>query len=163
MKKYKVGMYGGKFMPFHKGHLHCVKEASKQCEILYVLLFTAGDQEIRILNEMGNPEWLLPKNREEHMKKACETLPNVIVKTIDTTKCKKEDGSEDWEKETPLVLDACGKIDAVYGSELEYSDYYEKAYPGADYVIIDVERKAVHISGTMIRQMPEEERKKWIV
>ena len=45
-KKYKVGMYGGKFMPFHKGHLHCVEVASSMCDKLYVILFHGSDQEI---------------------------------------------------------------------------------------------------------------------
>ena len=35
-KKYKVGMYGGKFMPFHKGHMYCVEKAASMCEKLYV-------------------------------------------------------------------------------------------------------------------------------
>ena len=49
MKKYKIGMYGGKFMPFHIGHLHCIEEAAKQCDTLYVLIFHGGDQELQIL------------------------------------------------------------------------------------------------------------------
>ena len=71
-KKYKVGMYGGKFMPFHKGHLHCVEIASKQCEKLYVILFHGNDQELEIL-KTRKEEWLTVKSREEHIKKACET------------------------------------------------------------------------------------------
>ena len=31
-KKYKVGMYGGKFMPMHKGHLKCLDMAARECE-----------------------------------------------------------------------------------------------------------------------------------
>ena len=162
-KKYKVGMYGGKFMPFHKGHLHCVEVASSMCEKLYVILFYGSDQEIEIL-KTRKEEWLTVKSREEHMKKACEKFKNVIVISIDVTKCKNEDGSENWDKETNLVLDTCGHLDAVFGSEVEYSDYYSRAYPDAVYEIIDVDRNACPISGTKIREMKDdEERKKWIV
>ncbi len=150
-KKYKVGMYGGKFMPFHKGHFYCVKKAASMCEKLYVLLF------------YGNDKWLFPEDRFKRIKEACKQFDNVIVKAIDITNCKKEDGSEDWDAETPLVLNVCGQLDAVFGSESNYSDYFNRAYLNADYVIIDEARKTVPISGTMIREMNEEERKKWII
>ena len=150
-KKYKIGMYGGKFMPFHKGHLHCVEIASAQCEILYVLLFHGGDQEIEIL-KTRHEKWLQPEDRLKHIQKACEKFKNVKVVPIDITKCKFEDGTEDWDKETELVLDVCGKLDAVYGSEPEYAEYFKRAYPKAIYEIIDVDRKLVPISGTMIRK-----------
>ena len=162
-KKYKVGMYGGKFMPFHKGHMYCVEQAAKMCEKLYLLLFFGSDQEIKILKQQPNEKWLLPESRLAHMIKACKKIDNVIVKAIDVTNCKKEDGTEDWEAETPLVLSACGEIDAVFGSESSYSDYFSKAYPNADYIIIDENRDTFPISGTMIRAMNEEERKKWII
>ena len=38
MERFKRGMYGGKFFPFHKGHLYCVETAAKKCEKLYVIL-----------------------------------------------------------------------------------------------------------------------------
>lgn len=161
-KKYKVGMFGGKFMPFHKGHLHCVEIASKQCETLYVLLFHGGDQEIEIL-KTRDEDWLKPENRLERIKKACKKFKNVKVFPVDITKCKFEDGTEDWDMETELVLNICGDLDAVYGSEPEYASYFKRAYPNAVYELIDVDRKEVPISGTMIRQMSKEERELWII
>ena len=163
-KKYKVGMYGGKFMPFHKGHMHCVEIAASQCEKLYVLLFFGGDQEIEILKKMPNEEWLTVESRLSHIKNACKKFKNVEVVAIDTTECKYPDGTEDWDMETQLVLDVCGELDAVYGSEPEYAEYFHRAYPKATYVVIDKERKEFPISGTKIRNMKdEEERRKWIV
>lgn len=161
-KKYKIGMYGGKFMPFHKGHLFCVEYAAKQCEKVYVLLFHGGDQELEIL-KTRHEDWLQPENRLKRIKNACKKFNNVEVVPVDITSCKYPDGTEDWDQETRLVLDICGPLDAVYGSEPEYADYFHRAYPKAVYEIIDVDRKSVPISGTAIRNMNEEERKKWIV
>ena len=164
MKKYKVGMYGGKFMPFHKGHLYCVEMAAKQCEKLYVLLFHGGEQELKILKERPNDDWLKLESREKHTREACKRFKNVEVKVIDITKCKNADGTENWDMETPLVLEACGKLDAVFGSEPDYGGYFKRAYPDAEFVVIDTDRKKVPISATMIRNMKsEEERKKWII
>jgi len=161
-KKYKVGMYGGKFMPFHKGHLHCVEYAASQCEQLYVLLFVGGDEELAIL-KTRHENWLQPNSRLKHIKKACKQFDNVIVKQVDITDCKYPDGTENWDMETERVLSICGPLDAVYGSEPHYGDYFKRAYPNATFEVIDKDRKAVPISGTMVRSMNEEERKKWIV
>ena len=63
----------------------------------------------------------------------------------------------------PLFM-PCGKLDVVFGSEPDYDDYFERAYPGTKYIQIDVDRNAVPISATMIRNMKsEKERKKWII
>ena len=162
-KKFKTGMYGGKFMPFHKGHLHCVEVASSQCEKVYVLLFHGGDDELKIL-ETRHEKWLTLEDRLKHVKNACKKFSNVEVHPIDITKCKNPDGSENWEMETPLVLSVTGKLDAVFGSEPQYQDYFDKAYPEAKFICVDKDRKKFPISGTMIRNMKsEEERKKWIV
>lgn len=45
-KRYAVGMYGGKFVPFHKGHAHCIDVASGECEVLYVPIFYSVADEI---------------------------------------------------------------------------------------------------------------------
>ena len=162
-KEFKTGMYGGKFMPFHKGHLYCAKVAAEMCETLYVILFHGGDQELKILKQRPNDEWLKPESRLKQIKRACKRLSNVRVVDLDITDCKRKDGSEDWDKETPLVLNACGKLDAVFGSESSYKDYFKRAYSDAKVIIIDEERKKFPISGTMIRNMNEEERKQWMV
>ena len=155
-KKYKIGMYGGKFMPFHKGHLHCVEVASKQCEKLYVILFHGNDQEIEIM-KTRNEEWLSVKSREDHIRKACEKFDNVEFVSMDVTPCKKPDGSEDWDKETVLVLDACGHLDAVYGSEKEYREYFKRAFPDAVYEFIYLNRKTFPISRTAISNLKDDE------
>ena len=57
MKKYKIGMYGGKFMPLHKGHNYCIETACEECEKVYVILFYGGADELRIL-ENNKEEYL---------------------------------------------------------------------------------------------------------
>lgn len=163
MKKYKIGMYGGKFMPFHKGHMYCVEYAASLCEKLYVILFHGGAQELEIL-KTRHEDWLQVESRETHMRNALKDMEGVEFVSLDVTKCKNPDGTQDWEAETPLVLEACGgHLDAVFGSEPDYDDYYKKAYPSAEYVQIDNDRKKFNVSGTKVRQMSKEEREKWII
>lgn len=147
MRKFKVGMYGGKFMPFHRGHLYCIQRALKDCELVYVLLFYGGDDEINILKN-NNDESLNYNNRFEVIQKVCKGLygDRIIVKKIDVSKCKLPDGKEDWDAETPLVLKAMGKMDAVYSSEISYGDYYKRAFPWAEHVLVDPPREVWPIS-----------------
>ena len=43
MKKYKIGMYGGKFMPFHKGHYYCLQTAASECKKVYLILLISTE------------------------------------------------------------------------------------------------------------------------
>lgn len=164
MKKYKVGMYGGKFMPFHKGHNYCIDVASKECDIVYVILFYGASDEINIMKN-SNEEYLTVKDRIKHMKKAIKKYDNVKFATIDCSLLKNEDGSENWDAETPLVLDIVGgRVDAAYSSEPSYGDYFKRAYPNCVHRIVDYKRIKYPISGTKIRNMKSiKEREKWII
>ena len=161
---FKVGMYGGKFLPMHRGHIHCISEALNVCEKLYVILFIGGFGE-KLVRKTDKRDILTTKFRQEQLYKvsSCSHLIEPIV--IDISDCINKNGDEDWDAETPLVLGACReRFDVVFGSEpVAYAPYFERAYPWADYVIIDADRKTVPISATKVRAMDEQEAAKWIV
>ena len=161
MKKYKTGMYGGKFMPFHRGHLHCLQVAAAECDTVYLILFYGGEQEEEILNIYCR-DYLKVGDRKAKVIEVASWFDNVVPIFIDVSACRKEDGTEDWDAETPLVLMAAGQLDAVYGSEPSYAHYFKRAYPGAVYRCLDPERKEFNISATKIREN-EELYKEWIV
>ncbi|MBP5224081.1 MAG: adenylyltransferase/cytidyltransferase family protein, partial [Lachnospiraceae bacterium] len=166
-KKYKVGMYGGKFLPFHKGHRYCVETAVRECEKVYVILFHGGVDEEQIRKE--TPElWLSVEERTAQMKRICEdcgSMAEVIPALIDTSDLRNPDGTDDWDAETPLVRALVGgQLDAVYSSEESYGTYFNRAYPEAVHRLVDVKRVRYPISGTELRRMEsEEERRTWMV
>lgn len=167
MKQYKIGMYGGKFLPFHKGHRYCVEIAAQECEKVYVILFWGGADEERILEEHPE-EWLSVEERARQLDRICREAARhaeVIPVLIDITGLRLPDGSEDWEAETPLVRNVLGnRLDAVYSSEESYEDYFKRAYPEAVHRLVDVRREHYPISGTRIREMTEgKERGFWII
>ena len=167
MKKYEIGMYGGKFLPFHKGHRYCVQVASLECEKVYVILFWGGADEEVILKE--HPEfWLSVEERTRQMHQICSDMSKyaeIIPALIDIRKLRNPDGSEDWEAETPLVRKLLGnRLDAVYSSEESYGEYFSHAYPEAVHRLVDVKRIHYPISGTAIRNMEsEEQRAEWMI
>ena len=179
-KKYHIGMYGGKFLPFHLGHRYCIEYAAKECDMVYAILFYGGKEEEDILKSRPD-EWLSLEMRKKKLAYLCDEinkeLYSGIIKTsgregfavipgyINITSLRLPDGSEDWDAETPLVRAICGnKLDAVYSSEISYGEYFSHAYPEAIHRLVDVPRVNYPISGTAIRSFTdEEERKKWMV
>ncbi len=165
-EKFNIGFYGGKFFPFHKGHDYCIRCAASQCNHVYVILFVGGDDELRILKTLSkeDKENLSVENRLNHLTNICKNYDNVSVHIVDVTTLKHEDGSEDWDAETPLVLNITGKMDAVYSSEISYDDYFSSAYPWAQHILVDPPREVYPISATKIRSMKDKnERDKWIL
>ena len=166
MKQYRAGMFGGKFIPFHKGHLFCIDQAAALCDKLYVILFYGGADEQYIMSKEPNRidrGLLTVESRVSCMKKACSYYPNVEFMTIDISDLKNPDGSDNWDLETALVLDACEHFDVVFsGSEEHYKEYFNRAYPWADFRLIDPGRKTWPISATMVRMMQEGEWDKWL-
>ena len=166
-KLYKIGMYGGKFLPFHKGHRYCVECAALECEIVYFILFFGGAEEEIILRHQ--PEtWLSVEERKAQMQRICASLAHlaeILPAYIDISNLRKEDGSEDWEAETPLVRNLLvNKLDAVYSSEESYGDYFQRAYPEAIHRLVDVRRIHYPISGTEIRRMSSSvDRERWMI
>ena len=145
------GFFGGKFLPLHRGHLYCIDTASRQCDYVTVIMFTGGDDELRICREQDD-EILGVDFRIKQLDLHNSDFPLYM--------------------EYPLLMynlvNECinGGIisDYVYSSEPSYGEYFARAYPEAEHVIVDAQRVHYPISGTLIRAMKEiKERKKWMV
>lgn len=149
-----VGMFGGKFAPFHLGHFLCLKKASEECDVVHLILF------IDLSKCKDRDDVWGFKNRLNGILKASSELCNVRPHYIDTS------DYSGWDDETPLVRNFAPVIDRVYSSEPDYGEYFARAYPEAVHVIVDPARKTYPISGTAIRQMMangDDEWKKWII
>lgn len=167
-KTFKKGFYGGKFIPFHKGHAYCIEKAAEMCEELYVIMFFAGDDEREALlqiKEDSDSLWYSPDYRSRKMKEYCDSLGGVKFFTIDCRQIKREaeeKGIGTWDAETPHVLEITGEFDAVFSSEPGYDEYFKRAYQDTQHILIDVPRINVPISGTEIRKMDRKEGCTWL-
>lgn len=152
-KPFRTGMFAGKFMPYHRGHLYCLETASLMCDTVYQILMANCVEEEQIMKALPPTEQLAlsPERRYARMQAAGKRLGNVRTFYMDISDCRTPAGEEDWDAETPLVLRACGHFDAVFGSEPSYTEYFRRAYPWAVYLQVDPPRIHYPISGTCIR------------
>lgn len=161
--KKTYGYYGGKFFPMHRGHLHCIETMSKMCDIGFIIIFTNGPDERNYFNSHPPNSYLSIESRIAQVEKVCRMFPNLQYRIIDCSNLQNSDGTEDWDAETPLVRKFLPHIDYVFSSEPAYDEYFKRAFPEAKHILVDTKRETIPISATKIREMNEEERKKWMV
>ena len=144
-----VGMYGGKFLPFHKGHLFAITQAAAMVDELYVVV-CAIEESDRKKCMLGHMKEMPKEVRYQWVLTATKDMPNVFVKMIDDYGT--DDVDYNWEMGSNAIKEVVGKpIDYVFSSESSYEPYFQKNYPQAKHIVIDEERKVMPISATQIR------------
>lgn len=134
MKTYDHAVVIGKFYPPHRGHKHLIETAlSRSRRVTVIVVFAPGQT---IPGEL-RAAWL----REIH--------PRAEVLLIRQGELDDRDSSG-WAKATIGWLGK--KPDAAFTSEA-YGEPWCKAM-GCEHVLVDLDRLAVPISGTMVRQDP---------
>lgn len=150
MSKEKIGFYGGKFFPLHKGHLDVMIKASSMVDKLYIIMFHDERAE-RLLCE-GNVwqrkakidyEEMKPRKRMAWISKALKGIDNVVIKEISK-------GYGNWDEEAVEVRKIIGRNpDVIFSSEPTYDSIFKSLYPGVKHIVFD--REIIPISATQIR------------
>lgn len=137
----KQGLVIGKFMPLHKGHEALIRFAASHCDELIVLL---GVTEGEPIPGHLRYKWLWDTFRFE--KKICieytdDPLPDAPVSSRDVSLV--------WARYLTKRFPA---VRVIFGSE-QYVQFLAE-YMKIEYIFFDLNRAALPISGTMIRQEP---------
>lgn len=151
-KDLTIGLYGGKFLPFHNGHLSCILQASEMVDVLFVAV-GYDDEYDKVLCEGTKFEWVSNRQRERCFSKALKNYSNIRV--LSQYERRSDDYMNDVEvtKSTQeLIQKVGGKIDLVFSSESEYDPYFTKYYPNSKHVILNESRSELDISATSIRE-----------
>lgn len=145
----KVGMYGGKFLPIHMGHVYAMIRASTMVDELHVIVSYDSEYEKKLCEANGKLEHIPHTVRLRWWHQITKDMPHVKVHAV----YEKQTGSfNDWERGRDDILKAVGKpIDTVFSSEHAYTKYFEKLYPGAEHVVIDADRTTYNVSATKLR------------
>ena len=132
------GLVLGKFLPPHHGHLHLITEAKKRCDELTVVVGTLK----------GEP--ISGELRFRWMQQLCECN---VVHLTDENPQYPEDHPDFWQIwKASLQRMHPEPVDIVFTSE-NYGNRLAQEL-GATHICIDLERKRVPASGTLIRERP---------
>lgn len=132
------GLVLGKFLPYHLGHAHLIREAQRQCDELVVLVCSLPDD-------------LIPGGeRHQWVRRAHPDC--TVVHVTDVVPQSPEESPDFWPLWTALIARHAGRIDRVFTSE-DYGDELGRRI-GAEHRCVDRERRVVPVSGSALRADP---------
>lgn len=146
----KVGVYFGKMIPPHRGHLTAILNAATQVQKLYVVISDNVNRTARICKEAGIPN--IPVNlRMQWLKQEFQDMPHIKVVKLDETGIPEyPNGWTEWAK---LMQEAVNEdIDVFFCGEKEYVENLNKYFPNAIVKLFDPHRTNYNISATRIRE-----------
>jgi HTH-type transcriptional repressor of NAD biosynthesis genes len=148
----RVGVYGGKFYPFHRGHLSFILKAQSMVDILFVVVQYDEAHERSLLTSGSKLDWIDPRTREAWISETLKAFPNIRV--ISQYERRSEAHMSDpilVEKYAELETMVGGHIDVVFSNTHEYDDYFAKLLPKSEHIVFYEERPIFTIEATRIR------------
>lgn len=149
----KVGVYFGKFIPPHRGHLNAIIHAATRCQKLYVVVSDNKERTKKICRESGIKN--IPVNlRIQWLSQELQDLEHIKVVKLDESNIPEYPNG--WEKWGKLMKEAVGEhIDIMFCGEKEYVDGLKKhIHNDVKVELFDPERTTYNISATEIRENP---------
>ena len=147
----KVGQFGGKFLPFHKGHLAAAQLALQYVDKLYIILFYNDKFDTELCYRDGC------KPMTKNIRKAW--ISNSIMwlrqfGEVELLEIEYDEMEYDWAKGSSQVKKLIPDLTHVFSSEPGYDEFFKKNYPNCTHVILDANRETVNICATQIRKEP---------
>lgn len=149
---YKVGVFPGKFLPPHRGHINAIIQAATQVEKLYVVVSCNHDYMKQVCDEDGL-RYMPLMMRARWMAKELSGFEHISVYTLDETDIPAyPEGTVPWSEKLKETIPE--EFDVIFGGEPEYQHTYMQNFPGVNYVIYDTNRERYPVSATLVRQNP---------
>ena len=144
MKKYKCGLYIGRFQPLHVGHTHIIGKMFDECEVVIVAVGSAQES-----GTQRNPFDFA--TRSQWIVETFSTRRNHILHVVPIPDREHPSNDASWgDYLLDKVRSATGMTpDVIYeGKEEERAHWYDNL----DVEIVKVPRSILPISGTMLRE-----------
>ncbi len=152
----RVGLFLGKFLPLHAGHVGALLDAYAASDHLVVVV-----DENSVLHRELWPLGRYPDGatRLKWVQSLFEGLPHVSIYLLgDNNYYSDHDGDMSGFARDILSkeVDYCGKAapDVIFFSELHYKSVWHHMYPDAELVVQDAKREGFDISGSQVRRSP---------
>jgi len=146
---YKVGVYFGRFLPPHRGHLYQIIEASAKCEKLVVVISDNVNLTRGICREAMLPE-ISYRLRKQWFSQQVQDMDHILVRVLDETDIPEyPNGWKEWSERMRGVIAA--PIDAFFVGDTDYQDTLEQYFPESTVEVFDPSRTRYPISASDIR------------
>ena len=146
---YQLGVYFGRFLPPHRGHLYQMIEASTKCQHLVVVISDNANQTRDICKEAGIPE-ISYRLRKQWISQQLQDMDHISVRVLDETDIPVYPAGWDlWSQRMREVVPE--HIDAFFVGDMEYGDTLATYFPEATVELFDPARTRYPISATDIR------------
>ena len=146
---YKTGVYFGRFLPPHRGHLYQIIEASTKCEKLVVVISDNMNQTRTICKAARLPN-ISYRLRKQWFSQQVQDMEHILVRVLDETDIPEyPDGWEEWSARMRSVVGE--PIDAFFVGDMDYQETLASYFPEAKVELFDPSRTRYPISATDIR------------
>ena len=146
---YRTGVYFGRFLPPHRGHLYQMIEASTRCEKLLVVISDNADQTREVCRRDGIPE-ISYRLRKQWISQQIQDITHIGVRVLDETDIPVY--PQGWELWSQRMREVVGEpIDAFFVGDMEYGETLARYFPESEIVLFDPARTRYPISATDIR------------
>lgn len=144
----KVGVFPGKFIPPHRGHLTAILRAHALCDKLYVVVCDRKEYDALTVDGKSIPA----KLRKMWFMKELQNLEGIEVVIADENTIPTDpDGWPFWYNLLKRTIPEPFHI--IFGNEMSYKDLHDKYIPKEiEYKLVDYNRAVWNISGTSLRE-----------
>lgn len=158
MKRFENGLVVGKFAPLHKGHEFLINTAKDQCENVYILSY--GNPELPGYESSVRSDWLRSLYPEIESwvidpLTAISQIGQQLPLDTDVDDAHRDLVAKAWLRWVNKPLDAVFTSEAYGDGFAEYLTKYfalHTKFPSSLHVLVDMDRKAVPISGSQLRK-----------
>lgn len=147
----RIGVFPGKFLPPHRGHLTAILRAHALCDKLYVAVSERPIEDGQLCASAGL-RYIEGALRKRWLALELQGLGIDVLLIDESNIAPFPDG---WQHYAELIKAAVGApIDVIFGGEESYRQGHQQHFAGIEYRVLDPLRSQWPISGTEIRQTP---------
>ena len=120
MNKKKIGIIFGKFYPLHIGHVDFIQKASGYVDILYIVVCTDDERDLKLFNESKMKKMPTTKDRIRFVEKTFREQSNIkIIHLAEDGIPPYPNGWVGWSERVEQLLSKNGiKIDMIFTNEM---------------------------------------------
>jgi HTH-type transcriptional repressor of NAD biosynthesis genes len=149
---YKTGVFVGKFLPPHRGHLSQIINSATQCETLYVVVCENNSLTERLCRQ-ANIRVMDANLRVKWLSQELQGFNHIKIVMLDESDIPEyPNGWEEWSEKLKVVVGK--KIDAIFCGDKEYEKGYNIFFPHSEFKLFDYKRERYPVSATNIRNEP---------